>query len=85
MSLIIDIEAESDEDSGFDESDASDDNRDNENDDNDYNIIINVKELKELITNNFICLHCMKNNRKVTKVDVSIKTYGIAVDLVCTC
>ena len=49
ISLLIDIEAESDENSGFDEdddSDASDDDSDDKNDDNDYNIILNIKQLK---------------------------------------
>ena len=55
-------------------------------DDNDYNynILINAKQLKQFIENNFHCKHCSKVGKR-SNVCVTFKTFGIATKLSCVC
>ena len=60
------------------ESDSS--SNEESNDSLDYNIIINAKQLKTLIEENFVCLHCSRKHKR-SKVCVSFCTFGIATEV----
>lgn len=68
-----------------DSENKSDSSSDEENNDSfDYNIIINAKQLKNLIEENFVCLHCSRKHRR-SKVCVSFCTFRIATEVTCFC
>ena len=55
-----------------------------DNNDYNYNILINAKQLKQFIENNFHCKHCSKVGKR-SNVCVTFKTFGIATKLSCVC
>lgn len=55
-------------------------------DGDDYNIIVNVKKLKKLITDNFTCKFCAKKRISTRGIHVNIFSNGPAVtNISCTC
>ena len=65
--------------------DATESDIENVDDDLDYNILINARQLKNLIETNFICKHCCTQKRKRNPIVVSFNNFGIATEIRCFC
>ena len=94
MTVIVNCDTDSDSDSNlsddelyssdfYDDDDEVEDNVVEEDDD--YNILVNKKQLINLILNNFIYKHCMRDYNRKSNIDVDITTQGVALTIQCKC